>query len=107
MTHSATTCDRNQLRGFGWDIDSPFASNRGELFPVGSFGHTGFTGTSLWIDPVTDTYVIILTNAVHPTSENPSFPCAARSPPPLSMAFPHRKRKKSCGLRALPAITSP
>ncbi|AXC10335.1 hypothetical protein ACPOL_0984 [Acidisarcina polymorpha] len=54
------------LRGLGWDIDSPFASNRGELLPVGSFGHTGFTGTSLWIDPVTDTYVILLTNAVHP-----------------------------------------
>ena len=34
------------LRGFGWDIDSPFSSNRGELLPVGSFGHTGFTGTS-------------------------------------------------------------
>ncbi|HVJ05381.1 MAG TPA: exo-beta-N-acetylmuramidase NamZ domain-containing protein [Candidatus Saccharimonadales bacterium] len=54
------------LRGLGWDIDSPFASNRGDFFPVGSFGHTGFTGTSLWIDPVTNSYVIILTNAVHP-----------------------------------------
>jgi uncharacterized protein YbbC (DUF1343 family)/CubicO group peptidase (beta-lactamase class C family) len=54
------------LRGIGWDIDSPFASNRGELFPVGSFGHTGFTGTSLWIDPVTNTYVVILGNGVHP-----------------------------------------
>ena len=54
------------LRGLGWDIDSPFASNRGELLPVGSFGHSGFTGTSLWIDPVTNTYIILLTNAVHP-----------------------------------------
>jgi uncharacterized protein YbbC (DUF1343 family) len=54
------------LRGFGWDIDSPYSSNRGTLFPVGSFGHTGFTGTSLWIDPVSDTYVVLLTNAVHP-----------------------------------------
>lgn len=54
------------VRGLGWDIDSPFASNRGELLPVGSFGHTGFTGTSLWVDPVTDTYIIVLTNAVHP-----------------------------------------
>ena len=54
------------LRGLGWDIDSPFSSNRGELLPVGSFGHTGFTGTSLWIDPATDTYIILLTNAVHP-----------------------------------------
>jgi uncharacterized protein YbbC (DUF1343 family) len=56
------------LRGLGWDIDSPFSSNRGELLPVGSFGHTGFTGTSLWIDPVTDSYIILLTNAVHPRS---------------------------------------
>lgn len=54
------------LRGVGWDIDSPFSSNRGDLLPVGSFGHTGFTGTSVWIDPVTDTYIILLTNAVHP-----------------------------------------
>jgi uncharacterized protein YbbC (DUF1343 family)/CubicO group peptidase (beta-lactamase class C family) len=54
------------LRAFGWDIESPYSSNRGTLFPVGSFGHTGFTGTSLWIDPYDDTYVIVLTNAVHP-----------------------------------------
>ncbi len=54
------------LRGLGWDIDSPFSSNRGELLPVGSFGHTGFTGTSLWIDPTTRTYIILLSNAVHP-----------------------------------------
>jgi len=54
------------LRGLGWDIDSPFSTNRGELLPVGSFGHTGFTGTALWIDPVTDTYIVLLTNAVHP-----------------------------------------
>jgi uncharacterized protein YbbC (DUF1343 family) len=58
----------SSLRGLGWDIDSPLSSNRGELLPVGSFGHTGFTGTSLWIDPVTDTYIILLTNAVHPRS---------------------------------------
>jgi uncharacterized protein YbbC (DUF1343 family)/CubicO group peptidase (beta-lactamase class C family) len=58
------------LRGLGWDIDSPFASNRGEFFPVGSFGHTGFTGTSIWIDPVTSSYVIVLTNAVHPKGGN-------------------------------------
>jgi len=57
------------MRGLGWDIDSPFSSNRGELLPVGSFGHTGFTGTSLWIDPVTNTYIILLTNSVHPNGK--------------------------------------
>ncbi|GAC1434719.1 MAG: hypothetical protein NVS1B11_04210 [Terriglobales bacterium] len=54
------------LRGLGWDIDSPFSSNRGELLPVGSYGHTGFTGTSVWIDPTTRTFIILLTNSVHP-----------------------------------------
>ncbi|HLH09492.1 MAG TPA: serine hydrolase [Terriglobales bacterium] len=54
------------VRGIGWDIDSPLSSNRGEFLPVGSYGHTGFTGTSLWIDPTTDTYIIILANGVHP-----------------------------------------
>lgn len=54
------------LRGLGFDMDSPFSSNRGELFPIGSFGHTGFTGTSVWIDPATKTYVILLANSVHP-----------------------------------------
>jgi uncharacterized protein YbbC (DUF1343 family) len=54
------------LRGLGWDMESPFSSNRGELFPVGSFGHTGFTGTSVWMDPASDTYVIVMANAVYP-----------------------------------------
>lgn len=53
------------VRGFGWDLDSPFSTNRGELLPIGSYGHTGFTGTSLWIDPTTETYIILLTNAIH------------------------------------------
>ncbi len=66
MTSPETPPAAPVLRGFGWDIDSPFSSNRGDLFPVGSFGHTGWTGTSMWIDPTTQTYIILLTNAVHP-----------------------------------------
>jgi uncharacterized protein YbbC (DUF1343 family)/CubicO group peptidase (beta-lactamase class C family) len=66
MSTPQTPANAPSIRGLGWDIDSPFASNRGELLPVGSFGHTGFTGTSLWIDPTTNTYIILLTNAVHP-----------------------------------------
>ncbi len=58
--------DQPILRGLGWDIDSGFSAPRGELFPVGSYGHTGFTGPSLWIDPASKTYVIIMTNSVHP-----------------------------------------
>lgn len=66
MSTPQTAPNAPSMRGLGWDIDSPFASNRGELLPVGSFGHTGFTGTSLWIDPVTETYIVLLTNSVHP-----------------------------------------
>ncbi len=58
--------DQPILRGLGWDIDSTYSSNRGELFPIGSYGHTGFTGTSVWIDPFSRSYLIILTNVVHP-----------------------------------------
>ncbi len=66
MTSPQTPPDAMAVRGLGWDLDSPFSSNRGELFPVGAYGHTGFTGTSIIIDPVTQTYLIILTNRVHP-----------------------------------------
>ena len=66
MTEPQQPATGTALRGFGWDIDSPLSSNRGILFPLGSFGHTGFTGTSLWIDPASDSYVVFLANAVHP-----------------------------------------
>ena len=58
--------DQSVLRGLGWDIDSGYSAPRGELFPIGSYGHTGFTGPSLWIDPASKTYVILMTNSVHP-----------------------------------------
>ena len=66
FTTPQSPADQPILRGLGWDIDSPFSGNRGDLFPIGSYGHTGFTGTSIWIDPVSQTYVILLANAVHP-----------------------------------------
>jgi uncharacterized protein YbbC (DUF1343 family)/CubicO group peptidase (beta-lactamase class C family) len=53
-------------RGLGWDIDSPYAGQRGEVFPLGGYGHTGWTGTSLWIDPFSRTFVIFLSNRNHP-----------------------------------------
>ncbi|MCK4295133.1 MAG: serine hydrolase, partial [Candidatus Marinimicrobia bacterium] len=52
-------------RGLGWDVCSDYSSNMGDIFPVGSFGHTGFTGTSICIDPTSETFVILLTNRVH------------------------------------------
>ncbi len=57
----------DELHGLGWDIDSPYAGPRGSLFPIGSYGHTGWTGTSVWIDPYSKTFVIFLSNRNHPT----------------------------------------
>jgi uncharacterized protein YbbC (DUF1343 family)/CubicO group peptidase (beta-lactamase class C family) len=65
MTRPRFFGDEN-LRGLGWDVATGFSSVRGDLFPLGSFGHTGWTGTSLWLDPATDTFVILLTNRNHP-----------------------------------------
>ena len=76
------------LRGFGWDIDSPFSSNRGDLFPVGSFGHTGFTGTSIWIDPTTNAYVILLTNAVHPRGKGNAIALRSKVATEIAASLP-------------------
>jgi len=53
-------------RGLGWDLDSDYATVRGDLFGPASYGHSGYTGTSIWIDPETRTAVVFLTNRVHP-----------------------------------------
>jgi len=53
------------IRGYGWDIRSEYTSPRGDILMEG-YGHTGFTGTSLWIHPPSGTYIIILANRVHP-----------------------------------------
>jgi uncharacterized protein YbbC (DUF1343 family) len=78
FTEPQTPPDQPILRGLGWDIDSPYSSNRGELFPIGSFGHTGFTGTSIWIDPSTRSYVILLANSVHPDARPSLVPLRAK-----------------------------
>ncbi|PRI16602.1 serine hydrolase domain-containing protein [Mycobacterium shigaense] len=68
------TISGENLRGFGWDIDTADSTARGVIFPVGSFGHTGFTGTSVWMDPASDTYVVLLSNSIH-----------VRGSPPMSI----------------------
>ncbi|MGA8735590.1 MAG: serine hydrolase [Terriglobales bacterium] len=83
------------LRGFGWDIDSPFSSNRGDLLPVGSFGHTGFTGTSLWIDPTTRTYIIVLTNAVHPRGKGSAVALRSKIATAVAAALPLTTAEKT------------
>ena len=66
MTRPRLVNDTGWTRGLGWDINSSFSTNRGDLFPLGSFGHTGFTGTSFWIDPASRMFVVFLSNRVHP-----------------------------------------
>ncbi|MDF3123510.1 serine hydrolase domain-containing protein [Rheinheimera sp. 1928-s] len=56
----------NQSRALGWDMQTAYSAPKGDLLPPGSFGHTGFTGTSIWIDPASRTYIILLSNRVHP-----------------------------------------
>ena len=76
MTTVQTPPTLNARRGLGWDIDTGFSSPRGRRegpqFPLGSYGHTGFTGPSMWIDPFSKTFVIFLCNRVHPTEKGPS-----------------------------------
>jgi uncharacterized protein YbbC (DUF1343 family) len=76
-TGSSGSGDRN-VRGLGWDIDSVYSSNRGELLPIGSYGHTGFTGTSIWIDPLTRMFVVFLSNRVHPDGKGDVTPLRAK-----------------------------
>ena len=78
MTSAASPDLETNTRGLGWDIDSAFSSNRGELLPIGSFGHTGFTGTSIWIDPSTEMFVVFLSNRVHPDGKGDVTPLRAR-----------------------------
>jgi len=66
MTRPRLVTEAGWTRGLGWDISTSFSTNRGDLFPLGSFGHTGFTGTSIWIDPATRMFVVFLSNRVHP-----------------------------------------
>jgi len=78
MTQPHAVSEGGAARGLGWDIASSFSSNRGDLFPLGSFGHTGFTGTSIWIDPASDSFVIFLSNRVHPDGKGDVGPLRGR-----------------------------
>ncbi|MFM8536050.1 MAG: serine hydrolase domain-containing protein [Acidimicrobiia bacterium] len=67
MSSPQTPPGMTSIRGLGWHIDTSYSSNRGDLFPAGpSYGHTGFTGTSLWVDPTSNSYVIFLSSRLHP-----------------------------------------
>ncbi|MBS1797319.1 MAG: DUF1343 domain-containing protein [Acidobacteria bacterium] len=78
MTAPVVVSEDGATRGLGWDMNTSFSSNRGELFPLGSFGHTGFTGTGLWIDRVSQTFVVFMSNRVHPDGKGDVGPLRAR-----------------------------
>ena len=63
----------------GWDIFTAYATNNGDLLSNATYGHTGFTGTSIVVDPINDVSVIFLTNAVHPSGKSPSAIISLRS----------------------------
>jgi uncharacterized protein YbbC (DUF1343 family) len=88
MTSPATPPGERNVRGFGWDMDSSFSANRGELLPLGSFGHTGFTGTSLWMDPATKLFVVFLSNRLHPDGKGDVTPLRARVSTIAAAAIP-------------------
>ena len=58
--------DAARVRGLGWDLAPPFAPNSEEGLSAGSYGHSGFTGTMIWIDPGSHSYVIVLSNRTYP-----------------------------------------
>ena len=61
-----------EVRALGWDLDSAFSRNRGEILPRGGFGHTGSSGTSIWIDPATDLAIVFVSNAHYPDDKGGS-----------------------------------
>jgi uncharacterized protein YbbC (DUF1343 family)/CubicO group peptidase (beta-lactamase class C family) len=83
------------LRGLGWDVQSPYSKIFDTSFPSGSFGHTGYTGTSIWIDPRSETFLIILTSRLHPRGQGNVKPLrvqtAAAVAAALSMGPPARR----------------
>jgi uncharacterized protein YbbC (DUF1343 family) len=78
MTRPRVVSSSGATRGLGWDMNTSYSTNRGDLFPLGSFGHTGFTGTSLWIDPASEMFVVFLSNRVHPDGKGDVGPLRGR-----------------------------
>lgn len=78
MTRPRLVSEAGWARGLGWDINTSFSTNRGDIFPLGSFGHTGFTGTSIWIDPASEMFVVFLSNRVHPDGKGNVGPLRGR-----------------------------
>ena len=66
MTAAQSPAGIESRRGLGWDIDSSYSGQRGDVFPIGGYGHTGFAGPSIWIDPYSQSFAIFMCNRIHP-----------------------------------------
>jgi uncharacterized protein YbbC (DUF1343 family)/CubicO group peptidase (beta-lactamase class C family) len=75
-------------RGLGWDMRSPYSRVFNAAFPAGSFGHTGYTGTAMWIDPASKTFMIILTSRLHPNGQGNVKPLRAKTAAAVAAAVP-------------------
>jgi uncharacterized protein YbbC (DUF1343 family) len=78
MTRPRAVHVEGAARSLGWDVASSFSNNRGDLFAPGSFGHTGFTGTSFWIDPASGSFVVFLSSRLHPGGKGEVGPLRGR-----------------------------
>ncbi|MFA4902149.1 MAG: exo-beta-N-acetylmuramidase NamZ domain-containing protein [Desulfobaccales bacterium] len=87
------------LRGLGWDVQSPYSRIFNTSFPAGSFGHTGYTGTSIWIDPRSETFLIILTSRLHPRGKGDVKPLRVATAAVVAAAVRMGKPARSAALR--------
>ncbi len=88
MTHAQRLPGISTQRGLGWDIRSPYSRVFNTSFPQGSFGHTGYTGTAMWIDPRSQTFMIILTSRLHPNGHGNVKPLRAKTAAAVAQAVP-------------------
>jgi CubicO group peptidase (beta-lactamase class C family) len=88
MTRPQNTPGIITRRGLGWDIQSAYSKEFNASFPAGSFGHTGYTGTSIWIEPHFQTCLIILTNRLHPRGKGQVKPLRAKIAAAVAAALP-------------------
>jgi uncharacterized protein YbbC (DUF1343 family) len=99
-------------RALGWDIRSSYSSNRGELFSDRAFGHGGFTGTAMWIDPELDLFVIFLSSRLHPDGKGSVNALAGRIGTIAAAAIvgpnpPHSKGGARGGIARLSSTENP
>jgi uncharacterized protein YbbC (DUF1343 family)/CubicO group peptidase (beta-lactamase class C family) len=87
------------LHGLGWDVQSPYSKIFNTSFPAGSFGHTGYTGTSIWIDPRSETFLIILTSRLHPRGKGNVKPLRVQAAAAVAAAVPMGPAARRADLR--------